>query len=450
MSNILVNNNFYISTSSACIVDLTPPTFAGINFLDVESRGQIRAGWSAATDATAPIRYEVYIKPTNVIGLFNVANIIASTPNLQFDIFNLPDGSFLVNGTTYYVGVRALDGLSNRDSNLVSMSVISTGVLTSIDVYRNEAVFSVDDSNAFVGSLWSTKNESLANSPGAVLGAASYQVYNNAGVAVVGMSESGITANAQGIYIISPVPYLITDNGDHYVVKVTISVDGEDRVNHIPVPSRGEIYEIGGVSSVNDSNQIIGSFWITENETILTSGLGLGSYQAYSADGVMIPGLSESNISPNVNGVFVISPVAVPGYVDTRQAFVVRLTIVANGVTRTHNLPISATAVDYSCKAAFSINALNQLEATLWGTVSAQTADFAILGTASYQVYDKNGTAIPGLSESGLTPDVNGLFHTTPVSAILLADLTHYTVRVTIEIAGTDRVCHKGFTLLGT
>lgn len=450
MSNILVNNNFYIGTSSACIVDLTPPTFSGINFLDVESRGQIRAGWSAASDATAPIRYEVYIQASTATGLFNVANITGITNQLSLDIFTMPDGSFLVNGTTYFVGVRALDALSNRDSNVASLNVISTGVLTSIDVYRNEGVVSVNESNQFTASFWSTKNESLAIAPSAVLGTASYQVYDRDGVAVVGMSQSGITANAQGVYIITPVAFLITEDSEHYVVKVTISVDGENRVNNISVPPRSEIYQIGGVSSVNDSNQIIGSFWITENESILSSGLGLGSYQAYSADGILIPGLAESNISPNVNGVFVITPVAVPGYVDTRQAFVVRLTVVAHGVTRTHNLPIAASSVDYSCKAAFSINALNQLEATIWATVSNQTADVSILGTAAYQVYDKNGAVVSGLSESGLVADVNGLFHTTPVSAILLADLTHYTVKLTIEVAGTDRISHKGFTLLGT
>jgi hypothetical protein len=149
MPNILIENNFYQGTSQACIVDLTPPTFAGITFLDVESRGQIRAGWSAATDATAPIRYEVYIKASTATGLFSTTNIIAITPNLQYDIFTMPDGSFLQNGTTYYVGVRAIDGVNNRDSNIISMNVISTGVLTSIDVYETFAAWSIDTSNQF-------------------------------------------------------------------------------------------------------------------------------------------------------------------------------------------------------------------------------------------------------------------------------------------------------------
>jgi len=45
--------------------------------------------------------------------------------------------------------------------------------------------------------------------------------------------------------------------------------------------------------------------------------------------------------------------------------------------------------------------------------------------------------------------DVNGLFHITPVSAILLTDLTHYTATVTISVAGSNVSAVKGFTLLG-
>jgi len=149
MADIFVADNFYMPTSDACIVDLTPPTFAGINFLDVESRGQIRAGWPAASDPNTPIRYEVYIQATTPTGLFNTANITAITDKLQYDIFTLPNGSFLVNGTTYYVGVRAVDAISNRDTNTVSLNVISTGVLTSIDVYESKCAFSISSDNLF-------------------------------------------------------------------------------------------------------------------------------------------------------------------------------------------------------------------------------------------------------------------------------------------------------------
>ena len=277
MANILISDNFYQGTSDACIVDLTPPVFAGITSLDVESRGQIRAGWSVATDPTAPIRYEVYIQATTSVGLFNFANIIALTPNLQYDIFTLPDGSFLQNGVTYFVGVRAIDGVNNRDSNLVSQSVISTGVLTSIDMYECKAMHSINDSNQFNLTMWANKNDSIAIAPDAILGLASYQVYDKSGNAVVGMSGSGISANAQGLYVAAAVSSLLDETSEHYEIKVTIQIDGEDRINFIPISEGIEVYEINGTSSLDNDNNLVGSFWVSENSEIVTSGLSTGS-----------------------------------------------------------------------------------------------------------------------------------------------------------------------------
>jgi len=42
------------------------------------------------------------------------------------------------------------------------------------------------------------------------------------------------------------------------------------------------------------------------------------------------------------------------------------------------------------------------------------------------------------------------MFHSTPISSALLTDLTHYTAKITIIVAGQSRTVIKGFTLLGT
>ncbi len=450
MANFLVNNNFYQGTSDACIVDLTPPTFAGINFLDVESRGQIRAGWSVATDPTPPIRYEVYIQASTATGLFNTTNIIAVTPNLQYDIFTMPDGSFLVNGTTYFVGVRAIDGVNNRDSNLVSQSVISTGVLTAIDTYETKASYSIDDSNQFRITMWANKNSSLAIAPDAVLGTASYQVYDKLGAPISGMSGTGITANSQGLYVATAVSSSLEEVSDHYEIKVTINVDGEDRVNFVKIESGVEIYEIDGVSSIDNDSNLIGSFWVTENQNVITTGLGTGAFEVFTADGVSVPGLSETGITADSNGFFIATPIPLPPSLDTTISYIVRVTLTVHGTVKTHNIIVDASPTTYTCKATFSINATNQLEATFWSTVNDELTDAALVTTASYQIYDKSGVAVVGLSQTGITPDGQGLFHITPVSALLLTDLTHYTAKITINVAGQDRVAVKGFTLLGT
>lgn len=448
--NILINNNFYQGTSQACIVDLTPPTFAGINFLDVQSRGQIRAGWSVATDATAPIRYEVYVQASTATGLFNQANIIAITPNLQYDIFNLPDGSFLQNGTTYYVGVRALDGVNNRDNNVTSMSVISTGILTAIDTYETKAAFSVDKSNNFRLTMWANKNGSLAKAPDAVLGTASYQVYDKLGVAISGMSGSGITANAQGLFVATGVASQLEEDASHYEILVNVIVDSEIRSNFIRTESGDQQYNVSGTGGVDENSDLIGSFWVNENEEIVTSNLGPGSYQVYTADGTLIPGFAETGITPGVDGYYKITPVPLPPGLSTTTPYIVRYTVTVNGTERCHNVIFAPGTITYTCKATFSINASNQLEATFWSTTNDQLTDPSFLGNASYSIYDKSGNPVSGLSQTGITPDSNGFYHITPVSAILLGDLTHYTAKITIQIAGQNRTVAKGFSLLGT
>jgi len=448
MPNILIENNFYQSTSSACIVDLTPPTFAGINFLDVESRGQIRAGWSAATDATAPIRYEVYIKASTSTGLFSTTNIIAVTPNLQYDIFTLPDGSFLQNGVTYYVGVRAIDGVNNRDSNVVSMNVISTGVLTTIDVYKNEVSWSIDNSNQFRLTMWSNKNESLALAPNGILGTASYQIYNKSGVAVVGMSGSGITADSNGLYIAPAIANNLTENAEHYEIRTSIVVDGEARVNYITLMNSKDDYKIDGLFFVNNENDFDGIFWVSKNEILKTSNLGTASYQVFDHDGNLIVGMSGSGITADINGLYIIPhiPSLLP---EDYPGFTIKITLVVDGITKSQMISRNVISKEYTPKAQFSINASNQLQATFWLEYPGGI-EISELGTANYTIFDANGNAVVGLSQSGITPDVNGRFHITPVSALLLTDLTHYSAKVGIFAHGLEKVAYKGFTLLGT
>lgn len=85
----------------------------------------------------------------------------------------------------------------------------------------------------------------------------------------------------------------------------------------------------------------------------------------------------------------------------------------------------------YEPRAVFSINASNQLIGTLWVVKNGILMKNDI-GTASYTVRDKDGNTI-GITQSGMTADLNGLFKTTAVSATNILDLTHYTVHLEIS-----------------
>ena len=434
-------------SSPACIVDLTAPTFAGIASLVVHSRGQFRATWLAGTDVTLPVRYEVYIKPTNATGLFGSINLIAITDKLLFDIFELPNGTFLENGVEYFVGVRAIDGVGNRDSNVISLSVISTGILTTVDSYECKGAFSVNSSNMFQGTLWILKNSEIGVGPSLLT--AAYQVYNSSGTPVAGMGEMAITANSLGQFIITPTASLLNDSLDHYVVKISIAMDKTIHEGYIPIIELKPVYNIEGAFQINSLHQGIASFWVTEDEKIVTTNLGTASYQAYSVDGVAISGLSETGLTANANGVFIITPAVIPSYIDTSSAYNIKVTLTVNGVTKSDFIKVQAFAKQHQPVMVVSINALNQLEGTAWALVDGVAADPLVLGTASYSIHDITGAPVIGLSEIGITAGLDGLFHITPVSAALLTDLTHYTIHITINIEGADYSAFYAFSLLG-
>jgi len=120
---------FIHKAAVASIVDTTPPTFSGISFITARPNGSIRPVWGAGTDLATPIRYEVYVQATTSVGLFSTSNIAYITNGLTIDVFQLADTSLLLKGTSYHMGIRAVDAVGNRDSNTASLSAISAGVL---------------------------------------------------------------------------------------------------------------------------------------------------------------------------------------------------------------------------------------------------------------------------------------------------------------------------------
>lgn len=339
--NQLVIGGVYQPSSQACIVDLIPPVFTGVSSVTLGSLGQIRAQWAAATDTSNPINYEVYVQASTAVSLFSPVNIAYVTTQLQINIFADSFGNLLQNAVQYYVGVRAVDAVGNRDTNLISLAQISPGITGAVNASIS-GIFNIDDLNQLIATFWVTDSQGVVNNP-ARLGTASYVLYDRFGNLVPGMSQSGIVADAQGFFEITPVASVLDLDNNFYAAKVTIPVDG---------------------------------------------------------------------------------------------------------VSVVYNLPIVHNAVghQYEPRAVFSINASNQLQATIWCTKDGELMGNGTLGTASYTIYDKNGNTI-GVTESGISADANGYFEITPVNAAAILDLTHYVVMITVMAAGENRVGTVGITL---
>lgn len=187
---------FYQPTSQACVVDLLPPTFAGITGLTAQSNGSLLASWAAGSDVSLPIVYDVFIQAATATGLFNVANRALSTFSLSRAIFSLADGSLLQQGVTYFVGVRARDAVGNVDANLVSLSAVSLGVPESSILAAIAAV---------PASVWAAIR-AANNSPGSFgealdvpvssrLATAGYTAPNNAGIAAIQAKTDNLPAD---------------------------------------------------------------------------------------------------------------------------------------------------------------------------------------------------------------------------------------------------------------
>lgn len=107
--------------------------------------------------------------------------------------------------------------------------------------------------------------------------------------------------------------------------------------------------------------------------------------------------------------------------------------------------PVPVFVDIYEAHGTFSINAGNELQASLWATKNGEVVT-ANLGDANYLIYDKNNNPF-GISQVSISPDANGAYKITPVSAILIQDLTHYLVKIGIVVDGFERVAYVGISL---
>lgn len=124
---------------NAAISDTTAPTFSGITSTTPNTDGSITASWSAASDATAPIEYLIYIALGSVsaASLFVSGNLVTISPALTLSkrIFTLADQTtYILNGQIYTLGVRAKDAVGNINTNtaISTATAIASGNLPTV------------------------------------------------------------------------------------------------------------------------------------------------------------------------------------------------------------------------------------------------------------------------------------------------------------------------------
>jgi len=216
---------FYNTTPNACLVDSTSPTFSGVSSITPNADGSLSVSWLAASDSTPPIRYHVYLKKGDSTSLFTDAYLVQITKNLTTRLYVDADLNLLEENATYYVGVRAMDAVGNIETNLVTLNDVVNNTLGGGTEYKAKAIFSISTDYMLKGSLYlEFEGRPLTSA----LGTASYQFYDESDVAIGSLTQSGITANGNGVFLITPVDASLLTAYTHYRVKVIISYDGDN------------------------------------------------------------------------------------------------------------------------------------------------------------------------------------------------------------------------------
>lgn len=144
-------------SSLACVVDLVPPTFAGLTSAVPKNNGAILLSWNLATDTSNPITYLLYIAlgTVNAATLFQTANLVSIAPagKTSQPIFSLADQTtYIIKDQQYTVGVRARDAAGNIDSNVVLSTVTALGSVDLATIYQDLASDLLDISISLAAS----------------------------------------------------------------------------------------------------------------------------------------------------------------------------------------------------------------------------------------------------------------------------------------------------------
>jgi hypothetical protein len=221
-------------TPDACVEDVTPPTFAGIATLTQEQTGALTAGWLAATDLTAPITYEVYVQAATATGLFALTP--QCTKALSLTIYEDSLGNLLEYQVMYYVGVRARDGVGNIETNVVTLNATSNGVIAGQIKYECFMGLAVDPTNMLLGELYLHGDGKAVTTQ---LGTASVRFYDSNQAEILSLAQTGLTANADGVYAMTPVSAAPIDPFTFYRAKITITHNSVPITSYVEV-QRGE------------------------------------------------------------------------------------------------------------------------------------------------------------------------------------------------------------------
>ncbi len=111
------------------------------------------------------------------------------------------------------------------DNNAL-VGTTSATTSTVADIYQSKCSIAINANNAFYGTFWIEKNGQLQLNN---LGTCEYIVYDADRNDIVLLQETGLTANADGIFRLTPVSAEDLIDLTHFYIRVSINFDGDLR-----------------------------------------------------------------------------------------------------------------------------------------------------------------------------------------------------------------------------
>lgn len=135
-SSYFLSSSIVQKAAPASSPPLIAPTFAGVTAVTANSDGSFTVNWSAASgSASTPYSYNIYVALGSVsaVTLFQSFNIVQTklSPATDSRVFQLANGVYFVQGSTYTFGVRAVSSNGFAETNMAittSMAIASGNV----------------------------------------------------------------------------------------------------------------------------------------------------------------------------------------------------------------------------------------------------------------------------------------------------------------------------------
>jgi hypothetical protein len=300
-------------TLSATPTDQTPPTWTGLqSAVDSTVGGELLLTWSAATDRSTPVYYNVYLSDTSGGQNFNAPPSRQAVATTAYHLTGLNDGE------PVYVVVTAMDSsVYANETSTAALEFSATPTDQTAPAFAGISKLSIHDENGAVKLEWTAASDRS--------GPVYYNIYQASTTNGFNMSVPHYTVTGVTSHIVTGLRH------NEYVYFIVRARDSSSNLNedtnsvkkHIRFQDLWPPDEPTGISAIaGDASPVSGNEYITISWTApTTSSSGapltdLAGYNVVRGTFSGIYGVTPNQVDGVINGLI---PPSATSYVDSYQ-----------------------------------------------------------------------------------------------------------------------------------